>query len=768
MERCDFCSVMAIIRKYISEGHEVNQVDLMYMLFESFMNDDDNVFFCFDNGLVCRWFKGLAKVSPHITKYYLENRQLLSDDIEKNILPILYDSAMAIKEIHDLLIQDPTVSDEIKTILSKGYPCKGDCHKANYISVVLIFAMERGFVKRNANTKRLLLSGSLSPIIKEYVFNCEVPKPCIHFCGRDKEIEEIHKQLNKHTKLFIQGIPGIGKSELAKAYAQQYRKDYTNTVYIPYSGSLKNDIANLDFVDDFDDRATIDDRYQKHSRFLRSLKEDTLIIIDNFNTVAADDDILSVVLQYRCNVLFTTRSRFDENQIYTYTIEEMSDETLFQLAEKNYSGASEYKSVIMDIIQAVHRHTFAVILSARLLEIGLSEPQELLYKLRTEKVGLDDDNTIGVTKDGKGSKATYYNHIRTLFALYKLSTTEVYVMRNLSLAPLSGIPSKLFATWLNLKNMNSINDLVEKGFVETRIGRIIALHPMIQEVAINETKPTFTNCTPLVRSLEFICLCEGFDFPFNHQLISMIMSVIKSIKIDDKKNYMIFLQSVFSHLQRYVYIEEMRLVLSEMKALLNDESVGTNKNRAIVLDDQAFIETDPQKAITLGKEAISLLDNITEENAQLAANLYGNLSSHYKTANDQENAKSCMEKAIQIIETYNCTFTHDILAHFINFSVLLSETGESRRAYSILSWLCKELHNRTMDNSMDYALIQMKMGSVCLALGDVFQAHTHYKTAVSIYEAVYEGDPLKMDAIYLEIKERFEKSGLLPQTKMIS
>ena len=42
MERCDFCSVMAIIRKYISEGHEVNQVDLMYMLFESFMNDDDN------------------------------------------------------------------------------------------------------------------------------------------------------------------------------------------------------------------------------------------------------------------------------------------------------------------------------------------------------------------------------------------------------------------------------------------------------------------------------------------------------------------------------------------------------------------------------------------------------------------------------------------------------------------------------------------------------------------------------------------------------
>ena len=84
MERCDFCSVMAIIRKYISERYEINQVDLVYKLFESFMDDDDNVFFCFDNGLVCRWFKGLAKISPHITRYYLENRHLrLGDDYRK-------------------------------------------------------------------------------------------------------------------------------------------------------------------------------------------------------------------------------------------------------------------------------------------------------------------------------------------------------------------------------------------------------------------------------------------------------------------------------------------------------------------------------------------------------------------------------------------------------------------------------------------------------------------------------------------------------------
>lgn len=766
MERCDFCSVMAIIREYISERYEINQVDLVYKLFESFMDDDDNVFFCFDNGLVCRWFKGLAKISPHITRYYLENRHLLSGDIEFNILPMLYDSAMAINEIHDLLVQDPTISDEIKRIFAKGYPCKDDCEKANYISVILIFAMERNFVKRDANTKRLLTSGSLSPIVREYVFNSEVPEPCIHFCGRKTEIKEIRRSLNKHGKLFVQGIPGIGKSEVAKAYAKQYRKDYTNAMYISYSGSLKNDIADLDFADDFDDTATIDDRFRKHNRFLRSLKEDTLIIIDNFNTVAIDEDVLSVVLQYRCHVLFTTRSRFDE--YHSYTMEELPDESLLGLMGEYYSKSAEYQSILIEIIQTVHRHTFAVKLSARLLETGILEPQDLLDKFRKEKVGIDDDNTIGVMKDGKNAKATYYDHIHTLFALYKLSISETYVMRNLSLAPLSGMPSKLFATWLNLKNMNDINVLIEKGFVQLHTGRIIALHPMIQEVALKETEPSFTNCTPLVRSLEFICLCEGYDFPFNHQLIGMIMSVIKLIQKDDKENYMVFLQSVFSHLQRYVYIEEMRIVLSEMSNSLNDKALATERNRAILLDCQTALETDPQRMIELGEKAVSIISEITSDNAQLAANLYGNLSTHYKYSGNLEKAKSNIEKSIQIIQEYNCTWNHSIIVQFINFATLLSDTGENQRAYSMLLTLSKELQQRSMNNTMDQALIHMKLGAISLALGDVLQAHTHYKNAVTIYEAIYEDDPVKMEAIYLEIKEDFNKIGFSFQRQMIS
>ena len=42
----------------------------------------------------------------------------------------------------------------------------------------------------------------------------DVPKPCRYFCGREKEIEQLHELLVKERKVFLHGIAGIGKSEL--------------------------------------------------------------------------------------------------------------------------------------------------------------------------------------------------------------------------------------------------------------------------------------------------------------------------------------------------------------------------------------------------------------------------------------------------------------------------------------------------------------------------------------------------------------------------
>ena len=303
MERCDFCSVMAIIRKYIGESYDISQTDLLYELYAAFANDEQNYEYVFDNGLVCRWFKGAAKISPQITRYYTDehNKKRLSSDIEKKILPLMVDGEMAMQEIYDLIVFDTTISDGAKQRLTSGYPFPNSKEKADFLCAVLCFSMERSFIKRDAGSKKLKEGNALSPIVNDVIFGADVPKPCRYFCGRDKELDALHDQLSENSKIFLQGIPGIGKSELTKAYAKKHKKDYTNIIYINYSGSLKADIVNLDFADDYNASEPEAERFRRHNRFLRSLKADSLIIVDNFNAIATDDELLSDTPAVSCS-----------------------------------------------------------------------------------------------------------------------------------------------------------------------------------------------------------------------------------------------------------------------------------------------------------------------------------------------------------------------------------------------------------------------------------------------------------------------------------
>ena len=150
-------------------------------------------------------------------------------------------------------------------------------------------------------------------------------------------------------------------------------------LYLTYAGDLKQDITELDFLDDFSND-TEAERFRKHHRFLRTLKEDSLLIVDNFNATATQDDFLSVMLGYRCRILFTTRSRLEHYE--NMELAEISDSTaLLHFVARYFPEAPEHETVLEEIIRTVHAHTLAVELAARLLGKGLLSPQELLHKL---------------------------------------------------------------------------------------------------------------------------------------------------------------------------------------------------------------------------------------------------------------------------------------------------------------------------------------------------------------------------------------------------
>lgn len=586
----------------------------------------------------------------------------------------------------------------------------------------------------------------------------EVPRPCRHFLGREEELDELHTMLEENSKVFLYGIAGIGKSELAKAYAKQYKKYYTNILYVEYAGDLHQAVTDMDFTDDLPEDGE-EERFRKHNRFLRSLKDDTLLIIDNFNVTATQDSFLPVVLKYRCRILFTTRSKFDGHCILQ--LKEIRDPaSLFQLAAAFYSEAEVHQTLVEEIIEIVHRHTFAVELAAKLLENGILPPEHLLEKLREEKASLENEDKISAIKDGQNSKATYYNHIHTLFSLYSISVEQQEIMRNLCFLPPAGISARIFADWLGLTDLNDINDLIETGFVQATTRHTISLHPLIQEIALSETKPSVTACHTLLDSLQKICLMHGTEVSYYKKLFQTVGNIMRMMEKDDLTKYLLFLEDVFPYMEKYRYRKGMKEIILEMKQLLKGNENGSATDRALLLDYQACMETKPEKAIKLEKEALAQIKEITEDNAHLVSNLHANLGGLYRMNGQAELAKEHMEKGIFLLEQYQLLYTNDSIPQINNYAALLTELQEPERAMATLQKLAQLIKEYNSVTCLDYAQVQESMGNICLITANISQAKTHFKKAMKIYENVWADEPELIEEKYQEIQELYPQVGI--------
>lgn len=753
MNICDFCSVAKLILSFVGESKNINQMDLMYELFKDFIESDEGEIFDFDNGLVCRWLNGTAKISPKITAYYASNDNLeaMAIDIEEHILPLFYDKDMAVTALYELLMNDTTVSENRKCELAENYPYDNDTDISDFFSRVMLFGMDRPFIKRDIKTKNLVTTGALSPLVQDYIYDV-VPKPCKHFCGRDNELELLHSALDNNGKIFVEGVAGIGKSEFVKKYAQTYKKEYTNILYFNYSGDLKQMIIDCDFADDrIDENDNM--KFKRHNRFLRSLKEDTLIIIDNFNTIASDEPLFDVVMKYRCKIVFTTRSRFND---YTFfELKELSENALVELTKYFYSPTDNNIDTIKQIIEEVHCHTLSVELSARLLASGISEPYKLLTELQNTKSVLNTEDKINLVKDGANSKATYSEHIHKLVSLLGLSETAVGIMRNMSLVPCDGINPRLLARWINLNNLNIVNELIEYGFIQMNDCRKIMLHPLIQEIVIDDTKPSVTNCAVLLNALHGLCLLHGLDLPYHGVMFKIIENIITISGKDDMSDYLIFLKDAFPYMEKYAYRSGMEMIIAELESLIKEFDYGAIE-KAMLLDYKAAYEhicnQNHKKALQYEQQAVKYCDEVVAVNPHLAANIYGNIGGLYHSVGQKNKAKYYMEQGYSVLMENELEFTNDSIIQICNYANLAANMGEPRKAIQVLKRCVDAVKEYNSDNSSDYANLLWDMGCIYMQLYDRANALVNFKSALKIYTELWTNESELLQMKLSELK----------------
>lgn len=758
MERVDFCSVTKIIRDNYKAGMEPKQIVFIGDLFSSYKLSVKTEF---EVTQACRWLKGQTPVSSNVGMYYTlnpKNQEKLKTDILENILPDIHDIEKTAEELKDLVVQDVSISESKKEEILIEAGITTEDKLAAYITALLVFCFERPFERRDAKQNKLLTTGKHSPALYEYIFTEALPEPCPHFLGRDRELSELEKLLEEETKVFVSGIAGIGKSELVRAYIKKNEKEYTNVIYLRYSGNLYKDIAGMDFADD-KFGASERERYKKHARFLRSLKEDTLIVIDNFDTTPHEESLFAEILRYRCRILFTTRSRFDKHA--TLELSEIRDRgELFRLVGHFFDGAEKCREVVREIIEVVHSHTYAVELAARLLQRGILAPDELLEKLKNENVKLDTSDKIDTNKDGVPKKDTYYGHIHTLFSLYQLKEEQIDVMRCMTLIPSAGVSARVFARWMGAEDTNDIRDLIETGFIKEESEFRIVLHPMIRDIATADTSPSVTSCRTFFENIESD-LKVFEEFTYYPELIRVAREIMARITIDDMPSYFLFLSAVYDKFGEYRYLDDRNNILMEMEQLLEDEGSNEGLLRAILLSHLSQEKARGgayKEAIELGTEALRIVENDPEQ-IVLACNLCSNIGHIYTMMSELTDSETYCKYADEYMKKIESPDVKTIINIRQHRAFLLCQKILYKESVGVITDTEKGLEEKGLLQKKAKAYLEEALGIVYLNWADLKEAERHFDNARFSYADIWNADADLVDMREQEMKAYFPAAG---------
>lgn len=323
------------------------------------------------------------------------------------------------------------------------------------------------------------------------------------FIGREKEIKQIAVCLAENHVLFLEGMGGIGKSEIAKAYAKQNYESYDRIIFANYSSDIVNMVCSDEIPIKNMTRAEGESQehwYRRKLEMFHSLASDkTLLIIDNFDV--EEDEHLHELLSSPCMFLITSRNQHpDYPSLPILSFDYFDDvRTLFK---KNYNKtlSKTELEIVDEILQLVNCHTITVELIAKQMRASFLRPEQMLKKLRTTGVNLKLKEKI--KRDGMQEKLTAFDYITRLFSLSGISEEEESLLCNMTLIPPCGIKAELLSELFQLEDYDAVNSLISKSWLYLdEENDIIRMHPVICDVVKAQLQPSQTRCRKYINEL---------------------------------------------------------------------------------------------------------------------------------------------------------------------------------------------------------------------------------------------------------------------------
>jgi len=591
---------------------------------------------------------------------------------------------------------------------------------------------------QSANEMRVSIE-ELIQLKREIKLINDPKRPNTCFVGRNFELCQISILLEKESYVFIEGIGGFGKTELAKTYAWNAynEKKYDIIQFVSYVNSIQETIALFLKFDNFDSKKydeyiarfgkdAVKYIFHDKTNWLKahsSYEQRILIIIDNFQGCVNESDFKSFVSgQY--HVIFTSREKHEGAVI---EVAPMRDDVLFPLFCEYYAPMKlsvQDEPLIHKIMDLLYGHTMTIMLVATTMRKSNISPVEMLKrlennfipKLRT-KIKLIKESVEGFKCEQEIGK-----HIHALFDMTQIQSNDSYVciMTNMALLSDTGMEKKLFYRLALSEHYHSdlhddedytdINWLIERRWIQENYNdntSHISLHAVISDVVNHTLKPDSSKCRVFLENLHKLT-----DSSFNGTYIdvAVVADMLKMAcaRVNDETLLTAALWKRLARASNYMANYALSLKYYKKAAMIFEKHLN--------------------------------IDDIT------TADVYGSIASIYHEQGEYQQAHEWFEKAIAIVQIH--PENEITVTIYNNLAGLYSHQNkyESALAYYEKSlMLCKSILGK---EHPDVAITLNNIGSVYLNRGDYTDAMDLFEKSLKIYEKAQELESLSAANTY--------------------
>lgn len=311
--------------------------------------------------------------------------------------------------------------------------------------------------------------------------------------GREVELNRLSEIFESSNCVVLTGIGGIGKSQIALAYAHTLNKSGGWTIQhiiCEDSETLQQAILRLQFTD-----LPNVDAFDYAMERLKSCQGNTLIILDNLNKPFSNSDQEAFQQLLKCNrhirILITSRYSLLEDKRCVIPVSPLDKKELLKLYEyhrfedhsDHRSYITKHKSALENLFSLVECHTLMIVLLAKLPSRCFLDEGEILEKLKSGLSLPTED--IAVTKDDTTIETTISEIIKKLFDISQLDEYQKAIMMYMLVIPASGIDLMLFTKLTDCRKRDIVR-LKKSGWVIIDEEALtVRLHPLICEAVLN-------------------------------------------------------------------------------------------------------------------------------------------------------------------------------------------------------------------------------------------------------------------------------------------